>query len=88
MEGILPHPKKTMALLVQGQIMETILVQANLALALTLKIMAMLTQGRILHPETILPLQGDTDTYLQIEVVLTDIVFRRAVEPNYSQPSF
>ena len=86
MEGILPHPKKTMALLVQGQIMETILVQTNLALALTLKIMAMLTQGRILHPETILPLQVDTD--LQIKVVLTDIVFRQAVEPNYSQPPF
>ena len=52
--------QRTMTLVGQGQNMETIgltLRQPNWAL--TLKNMALLTQGSILRPETILPLQVD-----------------------------
>ena len=55
-EEITQKTQKTMALLGQGQIMETIgltLLKPNWAL--TLKIMGLLTQG----PETILPFQVD-----------------------------
>ena len=60
MEEIMQKAKKTIALVDQGQIMKTIgltLCQPNWAL--TLKNMAMLTQGSILRPETISPLQVD-----------------------------
>ena len=58
MEEDMQKTKKTMALVAQVQIMETIgQTLRKPSWASTWKIMAMLTQGPILHPETILPFQ-------------------------------
>ena len=64
-EEIMPQTKRTMMamLMAQKQIMVTIgLTLPQLNWELTLKIMALLSQGWILHLETILPFQVNTDT--------------------------